>query len=383
MMRRFLVLVLAMLGLSCALNAQVTDTTVCDVVKSPAPFNGKMVRIKGTVVAGFDEFAIKDAADSNCGFPVNAIWLAYPQGSKGKAGPTAMLTIQPARNYTGSYAPPARTPVTLTKDKDFKQFDSLLAQTHQKGADMCLGCTRYQVTATLVGRLDTVTDATLKRDAAGKIVGFGGFGNMNAYPARLVLQSVTDVAPKEIDYSKSDAATNGDFTQQTEGGGDIYGAIVAAQKIAEGLTASPPKDAAVKATGVYGTSGDKTGVYVSNGVANEAKDDALGAKNSPDGVLYNCTFNTDHLLGNALTRAVVHMGEHVSDLRTGQDSLPFVLEYNAWANTAIQSLFSGQKFLTMPGGYLLWDANWTAADRNEKLDSALKDFLTNEAVLSR
>jgi len=131
-----------------------------------------------------------------------------------------MLTIQPARNYTGSYTPVTRTPVTLTKDKDFKQFDSSLAQTHQKGADMCLGCTRYKVTATLVGRLDTVADASLKRDAAGKIVGFGGFGNMNAYPARLVLQSVTDVAPKEIDYSKSDAATNGDFTQQS--GGAIF-----------------------------------------------------------------------------------------------------------------------------------------------------------------
>jgi len=77
------------------------------------------------------------------------------------------------------------------------------------------------------------------------------------------------------------------------------------------------------------------------------------------------------------------MGEHISDQRTGQDSLPFVLEYNAWANTAIQALMSGQKFLTMPGGYLLWSANWTAADRNEKLDSALKDFLANEAVLSR
>ena len=100
------------------------------------------------------------------------------------------------------YTPPTRTPVTLRRDKDFKQFDSLLAQTHQKGADMCLGCTRYEVTATLVGRLDSVADATLKRDAAGKIVGFGGFGNMNAYPARLVLQSVTDVTPKEIDYSK-------------------------------------------------------------------------------------------------------------------------------------------------------------------------------------
>ena len=78
---------------------------------------------------------------------------------------------------------------------------------------MCLGCTRYEVTATLVGRLDAVADATLKRDAAGKIVGFGGFGNMNAYPARLVLQSVSDVTPKEIDYSKTDAASKAEATQ--------------------------------------------------------------------------------------------------------------------------------------------------------------------------
>ncbi len=385
LMKRYLVLVLAILGLSCALSAQVTDTTVCDVVKKPASFDGKMVRIKGTVVAGFDEFVIKDAADPNCGYPVNAIWLSYPQGSKGKAGPTAMLTIQPARNYTGKYTPPTRTPVTLTKDKDFKQFDNLLAQTHQKGADMCLGCTRYEVKATLVGRLDAVADASLTRDAAGKITGFGGFGNMNAYPTRLVLQSVTDVTPKEIDYSKSDAVTNGEPALQSGSGADIYGSITTAQKIAEGLSASPPKDAAVKATAVYGTSGQRTGVYVNEGTANEAaaKDEALGTKDSPDGVLFNCTFNTDRLQGNALTRAVVHMGEHVSDVRTAQDSLLFVSEYNAWINTAIQALFSGQKFLTLPGSYVVWNANWPAADRNEKIDSTLKDFLANEALLSR
>jgi hypothetical protein len=338
------------------------------------------------VGAGFDEFVIKDAVDPNCGFPVNAIWLAYPQGSKGKAGPTAMLTIQPARNYPGKYTPPVRTPVALTKDKDFKQFDSLLAQTHQKGADMCLGCTRYEVTATLVGRLDTVADASLTRDSAGKIVGFGGFGNMNAYPARLVLQSVTDVTPKEIDYSKSDAATKGDFMQQAGSGSDISTAIIVAQKAADAMGASPAKDAAVKAAGVYGKSGDHSnGILTGMGVTNEATPggEALGSKDSPDGVLFNCSFNSDRLQGDALTRAVIHMGQHISDLRTGQDSLLFVSEYNAWVNTAIQALFAGQKFLTLPGGYLIWDANWPAADRNDKIDSTLKDFLANEALLSR
>jgi len=122
----------------------------------------------------------------------------------------AIVTAQPAHNFAGTLKTPSRTPVTLEKSKDFKQFDSLLSAAHQKGADMCLGCARYEVTATLVGRLDGVADASIKRDASGKIVGFGGFGNMNAYPARLVLQSVSDVAPKEVDYSKTDAITKGD-----------------------------------------------------------------------------------------------------------------------------------------------------------------------------
>jgi len=75
----------------CGLHAQAAaapvDVKVCDVVKSPASFDGKLVRIKGTVVAGFDEFIIKDATDPNCGYQVNGIWLSYPQGSKASPGP--------------------------------------------------------------------------------------------------------------------------------------------------------------------------------------------------------------------------------------------------------------------------------------------------------
>jgi hypothetical protein len=31
----------------------------------------------------------------------------------------------------------------------------------------------------------------------------------------------------------------------------------------------------------------------------------------------------------------------------------------------------------------MWDINWPAADRNDKMADALKVFLTNEAVLSQ
>ena len=367
------------------------DTTVCDVMKKPEAFDGKIVRIKGTVFAGLDEFAIKDAKDPNCGFTVNAIWLDYPAGTKGKAGPAALLTIQPAKNFAGTIAPPTRATVTLDKGKDFKQFDLLLAQKHEKGADMCLGCTRYEVSATLVGRLDSVADPTLKRDAAGKIVGFGGFGNMNAYPARLVLESVTDVTPKEVDFSKNDDETKGvPIGAPSETDFNLQSAISGSQFIANALPAGPPKDAAQKAAGAYGKVGDRAnGVYVSYGAPNEAspKDEELGTKDSPDGVLFNCTFNSDRLQFDSLTKAVLHMGEHVSDLRSptkGNEAAPaFALESDAWVVTTVTSAMSGQKFLTLPGGYLIWDGDWSAAERTDKMALALKDFLNNEAMLSQ
>ena len=393
-MKNGLVLTCMIFGFGSNLYAQAAapvDTTVCDVVKKPQAFDGKMVRIKGTVAAGFDAFVIKDAADPNCGYPVSVIWLSYPPGTKGKAGPAAMLVVQPARNFTGKYTPPTRAAVTLDKSKDFKQFDSLLAQKHERGADMCLGCTRYVVTATRVGRLDGVADASLKYDASSKIVGFGGFGNMNAYPARLVLQSVSDVTPKEIDFSKNDEASKGSPMEAAGGNGiDIYGAIAAAQKAADGLVASAAKDATVKAAAVYGMQGDRpTGVYVSYGAGNEAspKDEGLGTKDSPDGVLFNCTFNSDRLQADSLTRAITHMGEHVYELRNPQsvdEQIPaYILESDGWTVTAIAAATSGQSFLTLPGAYLIWDSNWPQAERNDKVAAAIKDYLANEALLSR
>jgi len=376
----------------CGLRAQSApaagpvDVKVCDVVKNPAKFDGQMVRIKGTVVAGFDEFIIKDSTDPNCGFQENAIWLSYPQGSKAKSGPLAIVTVQPARNFAGSWKAPARTPVVLDKSKDFKQFDSLLAQSHQKGADLCLGCARYEVTATLVGRLDGVADAILKRDVSGKIVGFGGFGNMNAYPARLVLQSVSDVSPKEIDYSKTDAAAKGDAAQAPAMASDLSAAVTALQKMAGAMAASQLKDLAVKAAAVYGK---QNGVNIGFGRVAElsSTDGAQGTSDSPDGVLFNCVFNEDHLQGAALASAIVHLGTHITELRDpakdSEGAPAYVLESDAWVVTTAMAAASGQKFFTLPGGYQIWNTTWPADSRNDKMDAALKDFLSNGAMLSQ
>src|ERR1700692_4539770 len=99
-----------------------------------------------------------------CGQQVNGIWLSYPEGTKAKSGPWTMLQLQPAKNFAGTVTAVERTPVQLDKNKDFKQFDALLAAPN-KGNGMCLGCGRYAVSATLVGRLDGAAPG-LKRDGA-------------------------------------------------------------------------------------------------------------------------------------------------------------------------------------------------------------------------
>ncbi|MGC9224011.1 MAG: hypothetical protein ACP5E2_08795 [Terracidiphilus sp.] len=387
-MKRSIVLFGLILAVGCGLHAQAAapvNVNVCDVVKNPAAFDGKIVQIKGTVIEAFDEFAIEDSTEPNCGFQENAIWLSYPQGTKAKSGPAALVTVQPAHNFAGSYKAPTRTPVTLQKDKTFKQFDSLLSQTHQKGANMCLGCTRYEVTATFVGRLDGVSDATLKRDSSGKIVGFGGFGNMNAYPARLVLQSVSDVTSKEIDYSKADNEAKAAASQNASS--QFMDPFDMGAKIVAHLAPSPAADEMKRAFGAFPKAKEQNGVEVSYGVANDVPSEEPGQKDSPDGILFNCTLSRNRLPGSALVVAMFHLGQHVADLRNPKPNNvgePLIYQENdAWVVTSIAAIVGGQKYLTLPGGYLFWDASWPEGSRNDKMESVLKDFLNKEAMLSQ
>jgi hypothetical protein len=403
-MKRILLLAILIAAGACALQAQVVDTTVCDVLKDPASFNGKLVRIKGTVSVGLDQFTV---GSSDCGRPVNVIWLAYPEGTKGKAGPDAMLELRPAHNFAGKYTAATRTPVKLEKDKAFKQFDSTLAEQH-KGNYMCLGCGRDQVNATLVGRLDGVADAGLQRDASGKITGLGGFGNMNAYPARLVLQSVSDVTPKEIDYSKDDALTKGITPppdpessgmgsgggrrrsgSQTPSSGGVVDPLAAARSAAMAIGSSQVGITAQKDADVYGKKGEKSGVNIRFGRMNEAPDSdgALGSADSPDGVLYDSTFNMNHLQGAALSAAILHVGQHISELRnpsaTDQAEPAILLESNAWAITISAAIYMREKFLMLPGGYVIWNWKWPQADLASNFQTALTSYFAQDGLVNR
>jgi hypothetical protein len=397
------------LAVSCILHAQVVDSTVCDVLKAPASFNGKIVRIKGTATAGFDQFILED---QNCGMRVNAIWLSYPEGTHGKAGPVALMQMQAAKNFAGTVQAVQRTPVKMDKSKDFKQFDSLLATPH-KIAGMCLGCNRYEVSATLVGRLDGVAQAAIKKDKAGKIVEIDGFGNMNAYPARLVIQSVAEVTPHDVDFSKSDEFARNDKPDATKTVGldpdaattlSNYHSVAPtsptldtiqnigdnAEKEASSFPAGSSAQVAIRrAAEAYGSKSARNGVVTGFGETNEVnpKNEAQGARESPDGVLFNCTFNTSRLDSESMARAAIHIGEHIADIRTpqpeGELGTLYEMEYQAWATTVLGAVGARQRTLTLPGGYLLWNSAWPQSDQDKELQSAINGFLTKEEVLSR
>ena len=93
------------------------------------------------------------------------------------------------------------------------------------------------------------------------------------------------------------------------------------------------------------------------------------------------------LLGfDDLERALEHMGDHIATLRAPPadgDLQPYIIEDNAWVITAVAAAMAGQKTLTLPGGYLLWNSAWPAADRTKLVDEGITSFLGDWAALKK
>ncbi|HLZ12738.1 MAG TPA: hypothetical protein VKP58_09140 [Candidatus Acidoferrum sp.] len=364
----FCAVVLSLLLVPSIARSQVVDATVCEILSNPKSFDGKIVRVKGIAVAGFDEFAIQDAG---CKQAVNAIWLAYPEGTKGKAGPAAYMRLQLAKNSPAVAGNTSRAPITLEKNKDFKDFDKFLS-TQAKADGLCMGCVKYSVTGTFVGRLDGTKDVGLLRDAGGKVVGIGGFGNLNRYSARLVLQSVAEISPQEIDYAKGGVAMSDSISES--------GSFV---------PESPTRDQLKHASDAYGAPGENNGVLVGLGVPNEIRKDASaksGSANSPDGILYDAMFDSDRLKGPGLEVAMSHMGAHIADLRNTASGIPnlqlYGLEFRAWQTAAVSALAAKTKSLILPGGYVIFNKSWPNPELVKNINGGVSSFLLNWTAIA-
>jgi hypothetical protein len=351
-----------------SLSAQVVDSTVCDILANPQSYDGKIVRIRGIVVAGFEEFAVKGAG---CNQMVNAIWVTYPAGTKGKAGPAAFLRLQLGKNHPAGVTNVSRAPVTLEKNKEFKDFDNLLS-TPAKTNGMCLGCVKFTVTATLVGRLDGTKETGLIRDVAGRVTGLGGFGNLNRYNARLVLQSVSEISSQEIDYVKGgnpipddSASASGSFTPGTPG----------ADQVKRGADA-------------FGAPGEDNGVSVGFSGANEIpKDDsAKSSSNSQDGLLFDVIFDGERVKGPAMEIALSHVGTHIADIRNpsiGIQNLPvYGAEFRAFQTSVLSAVATKVKALTLPGGYVIYNQSWPTSDLGKNANNGISGFLANWANIA-
>ncbi len=364
----FCVLALSCLLIPVSLSAQVVDTAVCDILSNPQSFDGKFVRIKGTAVAGFGEFAING---SGCNQAVNAIWLAYPEGSKGKAGPATFLRLQLAKNNPAVINSVSRATVTLDKNKDFKEFDKLLS-TPAKTEGLCPGCVKFSVNATFVGRLDGTKDIGLQRDAAGKAIGVSGFGNLNRYSARLVLQSVSEITPQEIDYAKGGDAAPADATPGSH----------------QFVPGYPTADQAKRAVAAFGGPGEQNGVEVGFGTANEVpkNDSAKSTADSPDGIVFDVTIDGDRLKDTLMQIAMAHQGTHIADIRStepGFATLPlYGLEFRAWQTCVISAIGGKAKSLVLPGGYVIYNQVWPKADLGKNVNNGISEFLANWAEIS-
>jgi hypothetical protein len=358
-----LFLLLMACSLPGALRAQVVEANVCDILANPQSFDGKMVRIKATVVAGFEEFTIRG---TDCKQPVNAIWLSYPQGTSGKAGPAAMLRLQLAKNNPAPVNAVSRAQVSLDKNKDFKTFDNFLS-TQAKTSGMCLGCVKFAVTATLVGRLDGTNDTGFIRDSAGKVIGLSGFGNLNRYNARLVLQSVSDVASQEIDYSKPFDIS-------------YLSTLTTDRAFVPGPTSG---DSVKRGADAFGGPGEHNGVTVGFRGGNEVhKDDGLkSSADSPDGLSFDALFDNDRLKGPAMEIALAHLGTHIADLRSTSPDVAneifYGAEFRAFQTTLVGALVQKVKELRLPGGYVLFSQDWPQPDQNKDAASSIAGFLAN------
>jgi hypothetical protein len=93
----------------------------------------------------------------------------------------------------------------------------------------------------------------------------------------------------------------------------------------------------------------------------------------------------DRLKGAALSEAISHVGSEIAGLRSKNAGSPDIvqLETNAWQMTVLSAVARGQKTLTTPGGYTLWNSTWLAEQRGKMVTEALNAYLHDWVTLGR
>jgi len=147
------------------------STTVCEIVKSPASFNNRFVRVRATVLSGFEMSALRDPEIEDC----RGIWFEYSEASR--------------RGFAEGH---------LSEDRSFKKFQEALSAViyPRLQGHYCMGCPRYEVTAVLTGLIQYAATGL-------------GFGHLNGSRIQFVLESVQEISLKDlaVNYDRNEFST--------------------------------------------------------------------------------------------------------------------------------------------------------------------------------
>jgi hypothetical protein len=153
-------------------TTETVNTTICKISHRPAPFEGKLVRIKAVYAGSFEGSYLLDPA---CG---KSVWFTTPDES---ANIAAVLG-------DSAYPKVPEATFDLVRDKEYEKFTNLAYAAVENFQP------EYEVTATFTGRIDRCNDFKVNKK------GFGnGFGQMGLSEFQFVLHSLADVNAKKAE----------------------------------------------------------------------------------------------------------------------------------------------------------------------------------------
>lgn len=177
------------------------QTSVCEIVRDPARFNGKIIQLRAIVDTGLEWSVLRD---ESC--PNDTIHLAFGDDkhpSLRDRAEFAYIGSPEDVNYPASlqwHPNPPKPRLKLRQDSEFRTLAKHLRKREDLKKSGCLHCPVYKVVATVTGGFEA-SDGRLKalRDRDGRIrVARNGFGHLNGWDAQILLESVADVSATRI-----------------------------------------------------------------------------------------------------------------------------------------------------------------------------------------
>ena len=191
--RRLIVGAICLLHLaSCASRSpqresQTVPLSVCEVFAASSQYRNTVVAVRGRVVSGFEIFVV---ASDECrieGDRSSAIWLDMPRSEDFPYADGVGLRQFMAAVTEGRFDALAASlvwytpePIKFEETSGWRRLQRALARGRP-------------VSATIIGRFEYADGPFVTRLPDGKVEFSGGFGHLNGYSRRLVIQRIDDV----------------------------------------------------------------------------------------------------------------------------------------------------------------------------------------------